>query len=791
MTLKWDGLVVAFLLFIGLLLTEARRLNRFVSHFEPLSYQPHQVHRDHVRLRRSINQNQHAHGHVYLRFQGFNRLFHLKLRPDTSAFHKDLVVETAQLGRITPDISHIYSGELVGEPSSLVYGSLVDGVFHGAIQSPWGRYYVENARRFFPRPKAFHSVLYDARDAHFPDTGSPGGWCGLRADTERWMDAVMKSRATLAAEQGIRRKVRRRRDTIARWTGSGARGPRAFDDSDDYLPDSGERSGSGDEEALNASARIAVPSTSRRVCNLKLSIDHLLYGHMHDQESNPHRTRARITAFIAAHVTRASAVFQRTTFGNIQDITFIVQKIRINDSQSCAEGVKKNNPFCSDGIDASYLLHLTSKENNDDFCLAYTWTFRDFADGILGLAWIARPQLGQGGICEKNRPSVDLKPGTTEYRQYHLSLNTGIVTFLNYNNPVSQSVSEITFCHEMGHNFGSPHDAPPGVSCFGACAPCGSRGNYIMFPSATKGTEFNNDKFSPCSLRNITSVLKPMFEGRSNRENCFQVFAGPICGNDIVEGNEECDCGAYLADCEEKCCYPRHNTVGAPGCTLRKGEDCSPSAGPCCTTDCKLLDSSVLCKQDTMCRNLSYCDGINATCPLGPPKPDLTPCNEGTQVCMKGECSSSICMKYGLKECTLTGSRYSVDELCLIACQESGQCLPACDFPKMKAHCGAKLTPGAPCNGLRGYCDVFRKCRDVDAEGPLTRLQRIFFGERSVNKIKDFIMLHPLLSAFLALGTLWLMILAFRCLAVHTPTSNPNKKPAHKLKDTLKQPWRL
>ncbi|KAK8764378.1 hypothetical protein V5799_033008 [Amblyomma americanum] len=564
---------------------------------------------------------------AFYRASSDRRLFHLKLRPDTSAFHKDLVVETAQLGRITPDISHIYSGELVGEPSSLVYGSLVDGVFHGAIQSPWGRYYVENARRFFPRPKAFHSVLYDARDAHFPDTGAPGGWCGLRADTERWMDAVMKSRATLAAEQGIRRKVswpsglsgdngtqnrgrgrnnsETRNRSTSRFAGAGTRSHagRVAGHGDlelsttvtTILPDSGERSGSGDEEALNASARIAVPSTSRRVCNLKLSIDHLLYGHMHDQESNPHRTRARITAFIAAHVTRASAVFQRTTFGNIQDITFIVQKIRINDSQSCAEGVKKNNPFCSDGIDASYLLHLTSKENNDDFCLAYTWTFRDFADGILGLAWIARPQrlcfalryssvtvvsaaVGQGGICEKNRPSVDLKPGTTEYRQYHLSLNTGIVTFLNYNNPVSQSVSEITFCHEMGHNFGSP--------------------------------------------------------------------------------------------------------------------------------------------------------------------PDLTPCNEGTQVCMKGECSSSICMKYGLKECTLTGSRYSVDELCLIACQESGQCLPACDFPKMKAHCGAKLTPGAPCNGLRGYCDVFRKCRDVDAEGPLTRLQRIFFGERSVNKIKDFIMVR-------------------------------------------------
>ncbi|KAH8026622.1 hypothetical protein HPB51_022597 [Rhipicephalus microplus] len=493
-------------------------------------------------------------------------LFHLKLRPDTSAFHNDLVVETSLLGRIKPEIGHIYSGELVGEPSSHVYGALVDGVFHGAIQSRSGRYYVENARRFFSGPKPFHSVLYDARDARFPDTGAPGGWCGVRGETERWMDSVMKSRANLAATAAAQRATQPkqnitpsrsviRRDTVQRWTAS----PKTR--TAGHLPRTAAKPSclthALDVEGTgNASGRI-LPVYSRRVCNLKVSVDHLLYEHIYRGEQNPSRTRARITALIASHVNRASAVYRRTSFGGIQDISFIVQKIRINDSRSCAEGVKKGNPFCSDGIDAAYLLHLTSKENNDDFCLAYTWTFRDFADGILGLAWIARSQLMyyaipslvsiplskrpgklkvwvKGGICEKNRPSVDQDPGTTEFRQFYLSLNSGVLTFLNYNSPVSQAVSELTFCHEIGHNFGSAHyltvgskhDSPPGVSCFGACAPCGVRGNYLMFPTATKGSEFNNDKFSPCSIRNITDVLKPMFEGRSNRENCFQELTG-------------------------------------------------------------------------------------------------------------------------------------------------------------------------------------------------------------------------------------------------------------------------
>ena len=49
------------------------------------------------------------------------------------------------------------------------------------------------------------------------------------------------------------------------------------------------------------------------------------------------------------------------------------------------------------------------------------------------------------------------------------------------------------------------------------------------------------------------------------------------------------------------------------------------------------------------------------------------------------------------------------------------------------------LLLGAPCNNFRGYCDVFQKCRDVDADGPLSRLKKLLFNEETFNEIRTWI----------------------------------------------------
>jgi hypothetical protein len=59
-----------------------------------------------------------------------------------------------------------------------------------------------------------------------------------------------------------------------------------------------------------------------------------------------------------------------------------------------------------------------------------------------------------GGICEKYKTYTETVGGL--YQSTKRSLNTGIITFVNYNSRVPPKVSQLTLAHEIGHNFGSP-----------------------------------------------------------------------------------------------------------------------------------------------------------------------------------------------------------------------------------------------------------------------------------------------------------------------------------------------
>lgn len=59
--------------------------------------------------------------------------------------------------------------------------------------------------------------------------------------------------------------------------------------------------------------------------------------------------------------------------------------MRANDSDDTKD---RFNPYRDENIGVEKLLELNSEERHNDVCLAYVFTYRDFADGVLGLAWV-------------------------------------------------------------------------------------------------------------------------------------------------------------------------------------------------------------------------------------------------------------------------------------------------------------------------------------------------------------------------------------------------------------------
>ncbi|KAL5022085.1 hypothetical protein ScPMuIL_001240 [Solemya velum] len=144
-----------------------------------------------------------------------------------------------------------------------------------------------------------------------------------------------------------------------------------------------------------------------------------------------------------------------------------------------------------------------------------------------------------------------------------------------------------------------------------ACSPGGSDGNYIMYARATSGDKPNNNKFSSCSKIAMGEVIR--LKARHN-DGCFKAATDAICGNKIVEGSEECDCG-WEDECSESCCNPQVlNAVASTPtpCTLKSSTPgyCSPSQGECCSSSCtqyQLADDKE-CRANTSCKEAAKCE---------------------------------------------------------------------------------------------------------------------------------------------------------------------------------------
>ncbi|KAK7170532.1 hypothetical protein R3I94_000662 [Phoxinus phoxinus] len=703
-----------------------KSLSKFIRHYEGLTYDTDVLHSKHQRAKRALS---HQDQFLHLDFHAHGRHFNLRMKRDTSLFSPDLKVEVS--GEEIPyDTSHIYTGEIYGEKGTLTHGSIVDGKFEGFIKSRHGTYYVEPSERYLKDQNVpYHSVIYHEDDIDYPHKYGSEGGCADHSVFEK-----MKKYQASAVEEPTQQTNHHIDEEMA------------------------------DGPVILRKRRAAQPE--KNTCQLFIQTDHLFFKY--------YGTREAVIAQISSHVKAIDSIYQSTDFQGIRNISFMVKRIKINTTNDESD---RSNPFRFANIGVEKFLELNSEQNHNDYCLAYVFTDRDFDDGVLGLAWVGAPSGSSGGICEQNKQYSDGKKK---------SLNTGIITVQNYASHVPPKVSHITFAHEVGHNFGSPHDS--GSDCTPGEAKTQDqkeRGNYIMYARATSGDKFNNNKFSICSIRNISQVLD------KKRFSCFVESGQPICGNGMVEANEQCDCG-YSDQCKDTCCYDA-NEKDELKCRLKPKALCSPSQGPCCTTECTFKSKDVNCRDESECALKGMCNGNTAQCPTSTPKENLTSCHSNTQVCINGGCSGSICQRHHLEVCTcVTEEGKDETELCHVCCMEKGQpntCSSTSSerWAKFFDKKVITLQPGSPCNDFRGYCDVFMRCRLVDADGPLARLKKAIFNPELYTSIAQWIVEHWWAVLLMGIALIMLMAGFIKICSVHTPSSNPKLPPPKPLPGTLRR----
>ncbi|XP_054099850.2 disintegrin and metalloproteinase domain-containing protein 18 isoform X1 [Callithrix jacchus] len=210
-------------------------------------------------------------------------------------------------------------------------------------------------------------------------------------------------------------------------------------------------------------------------------------------------------------------------------------------------------------------------------------------------------------------------PGTICNKSY----DAGIVM---YTDAISLEGFSVIIAQLLGLNVGLTYDDVTQCSCM--------RATCIMNQEAVSASGIKI--FSNCSMQDYRYFVSK-FEVK-----CLQKFSNlqplhqnqPVCGNGILESNEECDCG-NKEECQfKKCCD--YNT-----CKLKNSVKCG--SGPCCTSKCELLIAGTPCRKsiDPECDFTEYCNGTSSSCVPDTYAINGHLCKLGTAYCYNGQCQTT------------------------------------------------------------------------------------------------------------------------------------------------------
>uniref|UniRef100_A0A8C8LXN2 ADAM metallopeptidase domain 17b n=1 Tax=Oncorhynchus tshawytscha TaxID=74940 RepID=A0A8C8LXN2_ONCTS len=431
----------------------------------------------------------------------------------------------------------------------------------------------------------------------------------------------------------------------------------------------------------NQIAKRAAHNHKKNTCPLALVADYRFFKHMGRGEES-------ITLnYLIELIDRVDDMYRNTTWDDeFTGYGVQIQQVRTAVTLPCAgpgwtHYNMKGSPIQGKEVwDVKKLLEQFSSDiadNASTVCLAHLFTYQDFDEGTLGLAYVA-PSKAQalGGLCPKPYyPSHSVKKPSY--------LNTGLTSTKNYGKTILTKEADLVTTHELGHNFGAEHD-PDNIPY---CAPNDDHGGkFVMYPIAVSGDHYNNKRFSDCSKISIGKTL------RFKAPICFKERNSKVCGNSRVEEGEECDPGMLHRN-NDPCC--------SADCKFRPESQCSDRNSPCCKK-CRFEQAGKTCQEpiNATCKGMSLCTGDSSECPAPDNAPNNTICVDSGR-CRNGECITFCEAVQKLQPCACNETYDS----CKVCCRDkNGACTPFVKSDRSVLY----LRKGKPCTV--GFCDEAGRC---------------------------------------------------------------------------------
>uniref|UniRef100_A0A8C8FDS3 ADAM metallopeptidase domain 17b n=1 Tax=Oncorhynchus tshawytscha TaxID=74940 RepID=A0A8C8FDS3_ONCTS len=621
-------------------------LSSMLSDFEVLplaSLQTHSV------RRRDLQTQTHVERH--LSFTALQRHFRLYLRTNTELFTGDFsavfVGEDGQEDSYEVNRQNFFTGHVIGEENSRVQAHIDDNDFSAHILTDGAEYNIEPLWRFTSAPPDGRLLVYRPEHIRNISRLASPKVCGyVKADSNDLLPESMRSPL-----------VREKRQ---------------------------------------------VHDHRKNTCPLLLVADHRFFQEMGRGEEST------TLNYLIELIDRVDDIYRSTSWDDeykgygVQIQQIIIEKVPTRVPPGEAHFNMRGSPVEGKDVwDVKKLLEQFSvdiADNASKVCLAHLFTYQDFDEGTLGLAYVAPSRQGiPGGLCSESKTRA-------------IYLNTGLTSTKNYGKTILTKEADLVTTHELGHNFGAEHD-PDNIPY---CAPREDEGGkYVMYPIAVSGDHVNNKLFSNCSKISIVKRL------RNKAPVCFRERNSNVCGNSRVEQGEECDPGLLHIN-DDRCC--------TSDCKLRPTAKCSDRNSACCK-QCQYEREGKVCQEpiSATCKGKSYCTGNSSECPSPENAPDKTVCLDN------GECLDGVCIPFceavkNLQSCACNETNSS----CKVCCRStSGVCAPFQDDGGEFIY----LRKGKPCTV--GFCDGAGKCMK-QVQDVIERLWD-FIDKLDINTFRKFL----------------------------------------------------